>query len=96
MKKMIDKPAPCHTAGTPMNYCAAALYHRRIYNRFELHGEWSGWKMAGKMLVAPNGSRISTQRLFGILFFEKERQRLLEKTQQTATSNVMPFHRNKT
>ena len=33
-----------------------------------LTGPWDGWRFAGRDLVAPDGQRISPERLRGILF----------------------------
>lgn len=51
----MDRP-PCWKPGTPCpNRCAAAHYSRTIFNRTELQGPWSGWRLAGARLVSPSG-----------------------------------------
>lgn len=47
---------PCWKAGAPCpNNCAAAHYWRNVWNRTDLTGPWSGWRLAGARLVAPGG-----------------------------------------
>ena len=59
---MLAEGQPCP------NNCAKQLYDRVIYNHTPLWGEWSGFRLAGRELVAPDGQRISVQRLKGILW----------------------------
>lgn len=43
-------------------------HHRRVvYNHTTLHGPWDGWRMAGRELVSPDGERITTERLRGLM-----------------------------
>jgi hypothetical protein len=50
----MDRP-PCWKPGAPCpNRCAAAHYWRTIFNHTELHGPWSGWRLAGARLVSPS------------------------------------------
>ena len=42
-------------------------YARVVHNHSELHGPWTGWKLAGRCLVAPDGERLSVERLRGLM-----------------------------
>ena len=60
---------PCWPEGQPCpNDCATQLYAQIVHNRLTLTGPWDGWRFAGRDLVAPDGQRISPERLRGILF----------------------------
>ena len=50
-------------------------YERIVYGKERLHGPWEGWRLAGRHLVAPDGARITPERLRGILFQEANRRR---------------------
>lgn len=72
----MDRP-PCWPEGQPCpNNCAYQLAERTIYNLTPLYGQWAGWRMAGRVLVSPDGDRISPERLRGILFREAGHLRL--------------------
>jgi hypothetical protein len=72
----MDRP-PCWPDGAPTpNPCAGALYARLVNNTFDLHGLWTGWRFRGRVLVSPDGERISPERLRGILFREACEKRL--------------------
>ena len=43
-------------------------HDRVVYNKTPLHGPWCGWRLAGRDLVSPDGERISTERLRGLMF----------------------------
>lgn len=58
------------------NTCASQLHERLVHNNTPLYGPWAGWRMAGRVLVSPDGDRISPERLRGILFVESNRLRL--------------------
>lgn len=47
---------------------SAEHYDRVVHNITSLHGPWAGWRLAGKDLVAPDGTRVSPARMRGILF----------------------------
>ncbi|MGJ4801771.1 DUF3653 domain-containing protein [Luteimonas sp. SDU82] len=67
---------PCWPAGQPCpNACAAALHDRTVYNRQHLGGPWSGWRMAGRELVSPDGDRISPERMRGLLWRQQAEER---------------------
>lgn len=56
---MMEHP-PCWPQGQRCpNDCAKQLYdHRVIYNHTRHWGNWTGFRMAGRELVAPDGQRI--------------------------------------
>ena len=67
---------PCWPDGQPCpNACAEALYERNVYGRQYLTAEWQGWRLAGRVLVSPDGDRITPERLRGILFRETWRHK---------------------
>lgn len=43
-------------------------FDRVVHNKTLLYGPWAGWRMAGRDLVAPDGDRVSIERLRGLLF----------------------------
>ena len=55
--------------------CAAALHDRTVYNRQHLGGPWTGWCIAGRELVSPDGDRISPERMRGILWRQQTEAR---------------------
>jgi hypothetical protein len=62
---------PCWAEGQPCpNDCASQRHDRIVHNVTPLHGRWAGWRMAGRELVSPDGDRISSERLRGIMFRE--------------------------
>ena len=50
-----------------------AHYLRVVENKHALHGPWEGWRMSGRFLIAPNGNRITPERLAGIQWEERTR-----------------------
>lgn len=50
-----------------------AHYARIVENKTGLYGPWTGWRMAGRFLIAPSGQRITPERLRGMLWEEKAR-----------------------
>ena len=87
---MINPRPPCWPEALPCpNICAAALHDRTVFNKGPLYGPWAGWRLAGRVLVSPDGDRISPERLRGILFQEAARARL----QRAATNSakVVPW-----
>lgn len=70
---------PCWPVGQPCpNPCAAAHYDRTVYNRQHLSGPWTGWRMAGRELVSPDGDRITPERLRGLLWRQASEKRLAQ------------------
>lgn len=65
----IDRRPPCWEAGKACpNACAHDVHRRVIDNHVELSGDWAGWRLAGRDLVAPTGERIPERRLRGLLW----------------------------
>lgn len=59
---VMDRP-PCWPEGRPCpNNCAYQLAERTVYNLTPLYGQWAGWRMAGRVLVSPDGDRIRNGR----------------------------------
>lgn len=52
------------------------MYQVMVNGHLDLANEWSGWKLRGPYLVAPNGDRILPQRLIGLLYVEKLQKRV--------------------
>ena len=59
----------------PPNPCALERYDRIVYNRQHLPEPWAGWRFAGRVLISPEGDRISPERLRGILWTEAQTAR---------------------
>lgn len=60
---------PCWPEGQACpNLCASALHDRLTRNHTALHGPWTGWRLAGRDLVSPEGDRIAPERLRGLLW----------------------------
>lgn len=71
--------APCHKTGKTPNRCAAARYEWHIYGNGPLYGRWwSGWRIAGRELVSPDGQRVSPERLRGLLFRQDAELRIVK------------------
>lgn len=69
----------------------AAHYARVVENRTELHGEWSGWRMSGRFLIAPgNAGRIMPARVLGMLWEEASRIRRDKKRTLCPQAHVIP------
>lgn len=85
----LSKP-PCHQIGTKPNACAFARYDRVVYNTTPLYGEWIGWRMAGRELVAPNGVRFRPDRLLAIAWAEK-RAEIKDRKQAKMQHTVVIF-----
>ena len=72
-----------------MQYMADAV----LYQRIDLTGAWSGWKLRGQYLVSPEGDRIMMRELVGMLVhyrakFRHHRQRVRA---DALPSNVVRF-----
>lgn len=57
---------PCW--GPNPNPCALAHLDHVQRNHVALHGPWTGWRLAGRELVAPTGERLTVERLRGLLW----------------------------
>ncbi len=76
----MERP-PCWAEGQACpNDCASQHYQRVVANIVPLHGDWAGWRMAGRCLVSPDGDRISPERLRGVLWRESCRKHVLRST----------------
>ncbi len=64
---LMDQP-PCWQPGPKQNPCALAHYNRVVHGHTELRADWLGWKQRGRYLVAPDGQRISPERMRGIMW----------------------------
>lgn len=73
---MYTNAPPCATPGAPLNPCARSLYRWLVDGHGDLPAEWSGWRLAGRFLVSPDGDRITPERLRGLLFREMADARL--------------------
>jgi len=56
--------------------CRAMAYGLAVLQNADLDGDWRGWKLRGRWLVAPCKSRISAARLAGLLWTEQPRHAL--------------------
>lgn len=67
-------------------------YDRTVHNRTALHGPWTGWRMAGRELVSPDGDRIAPERLRGLMFraeLEARRDRARARTAKAGLQGVV-------
>lgn len=64
----------CKAETTPEHYA------RVVYGTGPLYGPWAGWRIAGRFLVAPDGKRLTPERLRGLLWTEEHRRRAEQKT----------------
>ena len=68
--------APCHVPGTKPNACALAVHEMRAYGKGDLGGPWSGWRLAGRYLVTPDGLRMLPERIRGLAWRQDSEDRL--------------------
>jgi Phage protein len=87
MCKISTEAPPCVRLGEPMNHCAKAHYKEEILHHVDLRGNWQGWKIRGKDLISPDGDRISTERLRGILYMEIAAKSKMKLTREKANLN---------
>lgn len=64
---LMDRP-PCWQDDRKQNPFALAHYDRIVNGHTELRANWLGWKQRGRYLVAPDGQRISQERMRGIMW----------------------------
>lgn len=81
-------PPPCLRPGEPMNPCARALYAYEVNATTDLPADWLGWRLRGRVLISPDGDRITPARLRGLLFVEANQKRASKKT---TTGQVVRF-----
>lgn len=67
----MEKPR-CVAAGLGVSPCLRVVYNWTVYGNGPLHGEWQGWRIAGRDLVAPGGRRVSLGEIEAML---RERKR---------------------
>lgn len=53
-----------------------AQYALRVHNHTPLYGPWTGWRLAGRDLVDPDGTRFSPERLRGLAWRQDASNRL--------------------
>jgi hypothetical protein len=86
---MDTRPPCCRPDEGPANWCARAFHDRTAYNLTPLHGPWAGWRMAGRVLVSPDGDRIAPERLRGLMFRETMEARRRKAGQQDGGCRVI-------
>lgn len=71
----MTKP-PCWPEGQPCpNWCADERYQRTVHNHLTLSGPWAGWRLAGRDLVSPDGTRMSPERVRGLAWRQESEAR---------------------
>lgn len=72
----------------------AFMYAALIDCHIDLAQEWSGWKIRGRDLVDPHGTRISVGRMRALMFREdadQRRDRAHIREKRSNTTNVVRF-----
>jgi hypothetical protein len=60
---------PCwHEGQQCPNACARAQHARIVYNTTELHGPWSGWRLADSRLISPHKDWITAPVLDRLIY----------------------------
>lgn len=72
----MEKPR-CVAAGLGVSPCLRSVYNWNVYGNGPLHGEWQGWRIAGRELVAPGGGRISIGEIEAMLRGRPRKGRVL-------------------
>jgi hypothetical protein len=67
---------PCHQPGAKPNSCYQAMFEWTVHGVGPLYGPWSGWRLAGRNLVTPDGLRLSPERVRGLAFRQDAEARL--------------------
>jgi hypothetical protein len=65
-----------------------------LYQRIDLTGPWSGWKIRGQYLVSPDKERIMMRELIGLLIHYRGKfghHKAKTKPASQAPTNVIPF-----
>lgn len=71
----MSKP-PCWPDDQPCpNWCAQERFERTVHNHQWLPAPWQGWRFAGRDLVAPDGSRFTSERLRGLAWRQEAEAR---------------------
>jgi hypothetical protein len=83
----MEKPPCADVIG--VNSCLRKMHDWEIYGNGPLFGEWSGWRIAGSNLVAPDKTKISMNRVIAIMFQDAARRK-------KKSGNIVPFGRRTT
>lgn len=68
---------PCWPEKKPCpNACAAQVLDHVTRNHVRLYGPWSGWRLAGRDLVSPDGLRLPPERVRGLAWRAEQEARL--------------------
>jgi hypothetical protein len=67
---------PCLKPGLSMNPCARQLYQEKVLGHIDLTGEWTGWRLRGRDLIAPDGTRVNPLFIQGAIFRWKNEARV--------------------
>lgn len=59
-----------------VDQCTELIYALMVHNKTPLYGPWQGWRMAGRELVSPDGTRFTTERLRGMAWQQDASNRL--------------------
>lgn len=79
---------PCWPENGPCpNGCAAALHSREVYNHVDLTGPWAGWRLRGRDLVSPSGTRLSPERAEGLAWRQANEDRRDAARRRNATKS---------
>ncbi|MCD9096523.1 DUF3653 domain-containing protein [Luteimonas fraxinea] len=68
-------------------------YDRIVHNRCSLHGPWRGWRLAGRDLVSPEGTRLTPERLKGLAFRLEAEERLQRARARNASRKATAVRR---
>ena len=71
----------------------AEHYDRVVHNRCALHGPWRGWRLAGRDLVSPEGTRLTPKRLEGLVFRLEAEERLQRARERNASRKATAVRR---
>ena len=85
-----NTPPPCHVRGTKPNNCATALHHWIAEGTGPLRGHWHGWRIAGRCLVAPDGTRLPRERVLGLAWRQDAEARLAAARARQRTVDEQP------
>jgi len=66
---------------------ARRIYDLVVRNHTPLYGRWSGWRMAGTVLVDPSGTRFTPERLRGMAWHQDASTRLNNTVARNAKKN---------
>lgn len=78
------EPPPCLSVLGVTN-CLRRQHDWLIYGSGPLHGPWEGWRIAGPVLVDPDGRRIHLNRVRAVMTQDELRRR------PGASATIVPF-----